>query len=72
MSTTTAKPKTRLAQILEEEGRKQAWLAKKAGVDPGALSRYVHGLHVPDDKREAIAEALGRDVVDVFPAEATS
>ncbi len=59
--------KTRLGEILEAEGRKQSWLAEQIGIDTGTLSRYVNGLHVPQDRREAIAEALGRDVANVFP-----
>jgi hypothetical protein len=64
-------PKTRLGEILETEGRKQSWLARKVGIDTGMLSRYVNGLHCPDDKKALIAEALGRDVADVFPTEAS-
>lgn len=64
-STATTAP-TRLAEILLEEGRKQTWLAERTGIDPGTLSRYVNGLHVPKDRRKAIAEALGRTVEDVF------
>jgi hypothetical protein len=71
-SQTPAKPRTRLGEILEAEGRKQSWLAKAADVDPGTLNRYIHGLHVPDDKRERIAEVLRRDVSDVFPTGATT
>lgn len=51
---------------MENEGRKQVWLAERTGIDAGTLSRYINGLHVPDDRQAAIAEALGRDVADVF------
>jgi len=66
MSTTTSHPRTRLAEILELEGRKQTWLADQLGVRRATISAYVNGLHVPQDRREAIAEALGRTVRDVF------
>ncbi|HEY0391015.1 MAG TPA: helix-turn-helix transcriptional regulator [Solirubrobacterales bacterium] len=67
MSATRTRPKTRLAKILDTEGRKQSWLAQVTGIDTGMLSRYVNGLHCPDDKQHLIAETLGRDVSDVFP-----
>lgn len=70
--TKPTRPITRLGQILEEEGRKQTWLAERAGVTSAAISLYVNGLHCPDDKRELIAEALGRTVADVFPAPETA
>ena len=60
-------PPTPLGRILREEGRRQSWLSERVGVDQATMSRYVHGLHVPDDKRAAIAQALGRDLADVFP-----
>lgn len=65
METPTA-PLTRLQEILLEEGRRQKWLAERTGISEAQLSAYVRGLHVPDDRREAIAEALGRTVADVF------
>jgi len=67
MSATRTRPKTRLAEILETEGRKQSWLVQVTGIDSGMLSRYVNGLHCPDDRQRTIAEALGREVQDVFP-----
>lgn len=57
---------TRLGQIMDLEGRKQSWLSERTGIDTGTLSRYVNGLHVPDDRKTAIAEALGRTVDDCF------
>lgn len=68
-TTGTAKPLTRLGEILEMEGRRQAWLAKKVGTDRSTIHRFVKGLHVPDDMRAPIAEALGREIDDVFPTE---
>jgi transcriptional regulator with XRE-family HTH domain len=58
---------TRLAEILDKEGRSQAWLARQIGTTRSRVNEYCRGLHVPDDKREAIAEALERNVTDVFP-----
>lgn len=73
----TSRPITRLKQILVEEGRRQDWLVARANeylsergldqLDASMLSRYVNGLHCPDDRQKAIAEALGRAVEDVFP-----
>lgn len=59
-------PRTRLAQILIEEGRLQRWLADRIGVDQATMSHYVHGKHVPEDRQALIAEALGRSVEEIF------
>ncbi len=63
---------TPLARVLEEEGRKQSWLAERTGIDRGMLNRYVHGLHCPQDRQQAIAEALGRTVDELFPVQETA
>lgn len=62
-------PKSKLGELLRETGRSQRWLSERIGVDESLMSRYVHGLHVPEDIRPAIAEALERKVEDVFPVE---
>lgn len=65
---TATPPTTRLGGALDERGRgSQRWLAEQIGINEATVSRYVHGLHVPDAKRRAIAEALGRDVGDLWP-----
>lgn len=58
---------TPLGRVLREEGRRQSWLADRIGVDQPTMSRYVHGLHVPDDKQKLIADALGRKRTELFP-----
>ncbi len=58
---------TPLKRLLRDEGRKQSWLAERVGIAQPALSRIVNGLHCDRETREAIAAALGRPVVDVFP-----
>lgn len=60
---------TPLKRVLREQGRKQAWLAGRIGVDEATLSRYVNGLHVPDAKRLLIAEALEVPVAELFPSD---
>ncbi len=65
--TVSGTPQTPLGRILREEGRRQSWLAERVGVDQATMSRYVHGLHIPDDKRRAIAEALGREISELWP-----
>lgn len=65
--TTQTQHHTRLGEILDSEGRSQAWLARQVGVTRQTISQHVKGLHVPDDRRAQIAAALGRDVADVFP-----
>lgn len=60
-------PVTRLAQVMELEGRKWVWLAEQTGIDRPTLSRYGKGLHVPNDRRALIAQALERQIDDLFP-----
>lgn len=61
---------TPLKRVLHEEGRRQDWLASQVGVRPEQVWRWVHGLHEPaDDTKQAIAEALGRTVEELFPEE---
>jgi DNA-binding XRE family transcriptional regulator len=57
---------TRLGEILRQEGRSVAWLAREVGVARSTMYQHTKGLHVPDDRRAAIADALGRSVEDVF------
>lgn len=59
--------RTRLQEVLRAEGRKQTWLADRADLDPGHLSRIVNGLHPTDATARKIADALGRDVADLWP-----
>lgn len=64
------RPDTALKRILDEQGRRQDWLAAQLGTDNTVVWRWVHGLHVPvEATRERIAELLGRQVDDVFPPE---
>lgn len=58
---------TYLRGILEGEGRTQSWLAKQVGVDRSVICRYAAGLIPPDDKRQAIADALGRTPDEIWP-----
>lgn len=61
--------RTPLRAVLEEEGRRQSWLAAKVGKDPADMSRIVNGL-IPDEAtREAIAAALGRQVDELWPTD---
>jgi hypothetical protein len=57
---------TPLKRILREDGRKQNWLAEQTGVSPAQLSRIVNGLQCDEATRQAIADALGRSVSEVF------
>ena len=59
-------PTTRLGEILETEGRTQAWLARATKIQPSQISGIVNGHRGDLDKRTAIATALGRTVEDVF------
>lgn len=59
---------TPLRRIMEDEGRRQSWLARRVGIDQSELSRIVNrGLIPPEQVRCAIAEALGRTVDELWP-----
>jgi hypothetical protein len=76
----TAIYRTQLERIIETEGRKQRWLLDRVneirvarGLRPisrSLLSAIVGGYHADDVNRAAIAQVLGRQVDEVFPAEA--
>lgn len=58
---------TPLKKLMDAEGRKQSWLAAEAGVDAATMSRIVNGFIPDDDKRAAIATALGRTTDELWP-----
>jgi hypothetical protein len=59
---------TPLRQVLDAEGRRQSWLADLVGVDRADMNRAVNrGMHLGDDKHQAIADALNRRVEELFP-----
>lgn len=65
---------TPLKRILDDEGRRQTWLAArlseilKRPIDRSEVNRWVNGVHIPEKAtRDAIAEALGRTVDELFP-----
>lgn len=60
--------RTPLQRVIREEGRKQSWLAQRVGCDEAHLSRIVNGLHPDDATKQSIADALGRDVTELWPA----
>ncbi len=51
----------------EQSGLTQLSLAIKANVQPGLLCRYEKGQRPNQINARRIADALGRDVVKVFP-----
>lgn len=58
---------TRLHRLLSEEGRKQRWLAERTGMDRRRMHLIVHGIRPSQDEAQAIADALGRTVAELFP-----
>ncbi|GMA50104.1 hypothetical protein GCM10025857_14610 [Alicyclobacillus contaminans] len=64
------KNKTRLKQLIEENGIKQEWLAQRAGVNSNTLSRIVTGRHLPTLRiAQRIARALNTTVDELWPLE---
>lgn len=61
-------PKTRLAEILENEGRTQSWIARRLGVKRQQVGVWVNGAYepVPATKKQ-IADLLGRTVDELWP-----
>jgi hypothetical protein len=54
---------TTLDRVLREQGRSARWLAGQIGAHEAEVSRWRHGLHVPEQRtRDAIARALGKTV----------
>lgn len=57
-----------LKRILLAEGRRQTWLAGEVGIDPADLNRIVNRGLIPSDRvKQAIADALGRKVEELWP-----
>lgn len=56
--------KDRLKKALDDRGMSAAGLAKKSGINKGAISKYLHGSVIP--KQSAVGE-LAR-ALDVSPA----
>lgn len=65
-----ARLNTPLKRTLDEQGRRQTWLAEQVGVDARQVWGWVHGLHVPaEPTRQRIACALGRHPEDLWPTQ---
>lgn len=53
---------------MQDEGRRQSWLAERIGKDQSDVSRYINrGMLPPEETRQAIADALGRELVELWP-----
>lgn len=60
--------RTPLKRILEDEGRRQSWLARTTGIDQADISRMANrGMHPSQDEAQRIADALGRQVSELWP-----
>ena len=62
-----AKAPTPLRLAIAASGRLHQDIAAEAGISPSHLSRIVNGLHAPQATRDAIADALDREVSELFP-----
>lgn len=59
--------KTKLKHKLEEEGKKQKWLAKRCGINESIISLIINGRYNPDKHQMAkISAALEMDEDDLF------
>jgi transcriptional regulator with XRE-family HTH domain len=58
---------TPLKRLLIGEGRKQSWLAERTGIDRATVSRIAQGLPPSEPQAQALAEALGREISELWP-----
>lgn len=65
-----ARLETPLKRILEDEGRSQAWLARRLAVTRQQVWMWTNGIHAPEHAtRERIADILGRTTDELWPDE---
>lgn len=51
---------TNLQAVLDQQGRKQRWLAERAGISESLISKLLLDKHTVDrDQADRIAQALG-------------
>jgi transcriptional regulator with XRE-family HTH domain len=60
-------PVSPLKRAIFESQRTQRDIASQCEIHEGTLSRIVNGLHADDAMRQRIAEALGREVHELWP-----
>lgn len=56
-----------LEEILESQGIKKIWLARKAGISKTSIIRIVQGGDVRLSIAKKIARELGRSVEEIWP-----
>lgn len=62
--------RTPLDEAIWEARVTNRWLAERIGAHETQVSRWRHGLHVPEQAtQERIARVLGREVADLWPVE---
>lgn len=66
------RPPTPLKRALFDSGLRHKDVAAEVGLDPSHFSRIVNGLHCDDATRDRIADVLGRQVSELWPAAAVS
>lgn len=58
---------TQLKRAIEDQGRRQVWVAKQIGVDPQRLHRWVQGQgQVPDKYKVKLSKLLKVPVQKLF------
>ena len=61
------KKNEKLQAEIDRQGRKQVWIAEKAGIDTATFSRILNGLYNVNFKQaQSIADVLGVDIDDIF------
>lgn len=55
---------------MDEEGRRQTWLAQRVGMDAADINRAINrGMILDPAKKQAIADVLDRKVEELWPDE---
>lgn len=65
----TGTPPSALKMAIFASGISQRDLAAKVGLHETQLSRIANGLHAPEATQAAIADALGREISELWPQE---
>lgn len=57
----------KLEKVIEEKGLKKAYVARKAGISPGLLSKYLSGERKPKlNTAKKLADLLELSIEEIF------
>ena len=57
----------KLGKLIEDKGLKKSYIARKVGISPGLLSKYLSGERKPKlDTAKKLADILECSIEDIF------